>query len=156
MKTEHRKGQLLTSLLSFQALIVMEWGGLSTWQWIIGPGGARWHGLWGRSWNICDSPIQAVMNLFKSLGCPNLEKIKIKERRILGKWFGIQALQLMCWCKSSLSEILLHQWENANNAQLTMLWWDLAEEYVESTSYAGHHKVLVDSHAKWHLNCPAY
>lgn len=42
MKTEHRKGQLPTSELSIQTLIVVEWGSLSTWLWKDGqvvPGG---------------------------------------------------------------------------------------------------------------------
>jgi hypothetical protein len=75
-------------VLSFQALVVMEWGGLFTWHCIIGPGGARWHGLWGRRWHICDPPILALMSLHKSPGCPIVENIKIEVRRILGTWFG--------------------------------------------------------------------
>lgn len=38
------------------------------------------------------TPIQALMSLLKSLGCPSLKKIKRNEKRAIGIWFGILAL----------------------------------------------------------------
>ena len=74
---------------------------------------ARWHQvarLWGRSWNICDPPIQALMSLFKSLGCPNLAKNTIEKDPRDRVWDpnSITYMLVILSRLIYLSEILLH------------------------------------------------
>lgn len=115
MRTEHRIGQLLALLLSFQALIVVEWGGLSTWHLIIRTGGARWHGQWGRRQNICDPPCPAQLTHCMASRCPTVETIKIEERRFPGILFGIWLQNLDVGdIKQDILPLLIqtHQWWN--------------------------------------------